>query len=172
MRPCGRGTNLVPTHDCAADITVLSNFALAGRPDLVQLVLGEDAITTEVVWHELHIGISIGKLPRHDWSWLPILALSENGIVFADTLSPSLGAGEASCLAVAVQRRACVFTDDRDAREIAAQLQIPVSGTFSTLVRLIDLEYLPIGEADRVLTTMIAAGIPLTCESDSTTFVV
>ncbi len=35
------------------DNTVLSNFTLIERVDLVQLVLDEDAATTQTVWDEL-----------------------------------------------------------------------------------------------------------------------
>ncbi len=37
------------------DNTLLSNFALVERADLVRLGLGEDAVTTEAVWDELPV---------------------------------------------------------------------------------------------------------------------
>jgi len=51
-----------------------------------------------------------------------------------------------------------VFTDDRDAREIAADMQIPVSGTLGLLVRLVDQGALSLQEADDPLRRMIASG--------------
>lgn len=139
------------------DNTVLSNFASIKRSNLVQLALST-AATTDTVWHELQVGITVGKLPNTDWSWLQVLVLKEDEQKLMNTFSQSLGAGEASCLAVAVHRQGRVFTDDRDARKAAAQLQIPVSGTLGILVRLIDLEHLLIPEADSLLTTMISVG--------------
>ena len=136
---------------------MLSNFTSANHSDLVQLALGT-AATTDEVWHELQAGITIGRLPHLDWSWLQLLVLEQNEQALMSTLSQSLGAGEASCLAVAVHRQGRVFTDDRDARKVAAQLQIPVSGTLGILVRLIDREHLSVEEADNILSIMIEAG--------------
>lgn len=57
-----------------------------------------------------------------------------------------------------------VFTDDRDARKMARQMGIPISGTFGLLVRLVDQGTLSLTDADALLSQMIAAGYraPLT----------
>lgn len=140
------------------DNTLLSNFTGIKRPDLVRLALGEDAATSEAAWTELQAGIHIGKLPTQDWSWLPVLALAEAEIPLCHLLLEHLNAGEASCLAIAAARRYRVFTDDRDARELAARWRIPVSGTLGVLIRLIDLKVLSLSEADALLAEMITAG--------------
>ncbi|MBC8450221.1 MAG: DUF3368 domain-containing protein, partial [Chloroflexi bacterium] len=140
------------------DNTVLSNFAAVGRPDLVQLALGEEAAVTEAVWSELQTGIRIGKLPAQDWSWLPVLALTEAEWSLYHLLAQRLNAGEASCLALAAIRGYRVFTDDRDARQLAAEWRIPVSGTLGLLLRLHDLQVLSLTEADALLAGMIATG--------------
>ena len=52
--------------------TVLSNLSSIGRPDLVQLALGDAAATVEEIHAELQSGIKIGKLPdktSYVWSW-------------------------------------------------------------------------------------------------------
>ena len=55
--------------------------------------------------------------------------------------------------------RGCRFlTDDRDARELARRLRIPLSGTLGVLARLIDIGCLRLEEADALLAQMIAAG--------------
>lgn len=140
------------------DNTVLSNFAAVERPDLVRLALGEDAATSEAVWAELQTGMHIGKLPVQDWSWLPVLGLAEAETPLYDLLLDHLNPGEASCLAIAVARGCRVFTDDRDARELAARWRVPISGTLGLLIRLVDLKVLSLSEADVLLIGMITAG--------------
>ena len=70
----------------------------------------------------------------------------------------SLNAGEAACLAMAVARGGRVLTDDRDARELARRLRIPLSGTLGILTRLVDISHLSLDRADALLSQMIAAG--------------
>ena len=140
------------------DNTVLSNFTAVERADLVQLALGKDAATSEAVWAELQAGISIGKLPVQDWSWLLILSLTESEKPLYHFFAKRLNAGEASCLAIAASRGYRVFTDDRDARRLAAEQKIPVSGTLGLLLRLIDLRILSLAEGDALMARMTAAG--------------
>jgi len=140
------------------DNTVLSNFTTIERPDLVRLALGKDAATSEAAWAELQAGIRIGKLPPQDWSWLPVLSLTEDEKPLYHLLAQRLDAGEACCLAIAATRGYRVFTDDRDARELAAEWRIPISGTLGLLMRLIDLKALSLAEGDALLARMIAAG--------------
>jgi predicted nucleic acid-binding protein len=139
------------------DNTVLSNFTAVERPDLVRLALGEDAATSEAAWSELQVGIRIGKLPAQDWSWLPVLALTEAEKPLHHSLTQRLNAGEASCLAIAATRGYRLFTDDRDAWELAARWRIPISGPLGLLLRLIDLKVLSLAEGDVLLARMIAA---------------
>lgn len=140
------------------DNTVLSNFTAVGRSDLVRLALGSDAATTRPAWDELQAGMRIGKLPIQDWSWLPVLSLTEEEKSLYDSFSQYLNAGEAACLAVAVSRRESrIFTDDRDARDLAGEWRVPVSGTLGILLRLIDLHVLSLSEANALLTKMIVA---------------
>ena len=140
------------------DNTVLSNFAVIARPMLVWMALGEEAATVEEPFAELQAGIQCGRLPSSDWSWLPILHLREPDRTLYGHLRMHLGAGEAACLALAYAEGYRVFTDDRDAREIAMQMRVPVSGTLGLLVRLMDRGDLSLPEADRLLAEMIAAG--------------
>jgi predicted nucleic acid-binding protein len=140
------------------DNTVLSNFAVVGRPDLVHQVLGDDAATTEAAWEEHQVGVRTERLPAQDWSWLPILPLRESETTLFQQLSQHLNAGEAACLAIAAARGARVMTDDRDAREIAAEWHIPISGTLGLLLRAVDLGILDIVEGDRLLQKMIEIG--------------
>ena len=140
------------------DNTVLSNFTAIERPDLVRLALGSDAATIEAAWGELQAGVRIGRLPAQDWSWLPVLSLTEEEGSLCDHFSQYLNAGEAACLAAAISRKGSrIFTDDRDARNMAGEWRVPVSGTLGILLRLIDLHVLSLSEANALLSKMIAA---------------
>lgn len=146
------------------DNTVLSNFSSIRRPDLVKLALDDAAAMVEEVYAELQAGVKIGKLPDCDWSWLPVLQLSKSERTMYKRLQKRLDAGEAACLAKASIQGYRVFTDDRNARKIARQMGIPISGTFGLLVRLVDQGVLSLTDADALLNQMIAAGYrsPLT----------
>jgi hypothetical protein len=69
-----------------------------------------------------------------------------------------VNAGEAACLAVASQRNGRILTDDRDARKLAAQLKIPVSGTLGILLRLVQTNVLTLSEANEILGWMVSRG--------------
>ena len=140
------------------DNTVLSNFSAIERPDLVRMALAEMAATVEEVYAELQVGIQCGKLPPGDWSWLPVLHLSAEERIVYERLRGRLNAGEAACLALGVTRRYQVFTDDRDAREMAVQMLVPVSGTLGLLARLIDQGHISLQDGDDLLNRMVAAG--------------
>lgn len=140
------------------DNTVLSNFLLVRRGDLLQRAFQERAHITESVYRELHKGAASGLLPTYDWSWLPVLKLDDKAHLLFIQLSVRLNSGEASCLALAAQGGYQVFTDDRDARKVAAQLGIPISGTLGVLVLLIQQGELQLDEGDVLLTKMIQQG--------------
>jgi predicted nucleic acid-binding protein len=140
------------------DNTVLSNFTVVERADLIQLALGADAATTQIVWDELQAGIDLGKIPPQDWSWLSVLSVTETEQPLYRLLTQWLNAGEASCLAIAANRGYRVFTDDRDARELATGRHIPVSGTLGLLLLLVDSKFISLVIGDKLLTRMISAG--------------
>lgn len=140
------------------DNTVMSNFSAIQRPDLVQSLLGNAAATTDQAFAELQTGIKIGKLPSCDWSWLPVITLATEEVNLYDQLLNTLNAGEAACLAVAARRGYRVLTDDRDAREMAQQMGIPISGTLGILLLLIEQSSLTVTQADSLLNQLIILG--------------
>ena len=93
------------TRPVVLDNTVLSNFALVGRVDLAILVWASAACTTPAVVAEYQAGVDAGLMPAGAWVELPVVTLSPEEVAFAATLTPALGAGERSSLAVAVHRR-------------------------------------------------------------------
>jgi predicted nucleic acid-binding protein len=140
------------------DNTVMSNFALVKHPDMLHIAFGDTLATPQQAFEELKVGVRVGKLPDLDWQWLPVWTLEKAEIPRYHQFLRSLNAGEAACLAIAITRGCRILTDDRDARELARSLRIPLSGTLGVLVRLVDIGYLSQDEADTLLLQMIAAG--------------
>lgn len=140
------------------DNTVLSNFALVDHINLLPSALGNQCATTSQVINEYQTGVTKGILPVIFWEWLEIIELSQEEMILFQGHLKRLNAGEASCLAAATHRNGRILTDDRDARKLAAQLNIPVSGTLGILLRLVQENTLSMGEAEQVLAEMIAKG--------------
>ena len=140
------------------DNTVLSNFALVNRIELLTNAFGNQSATTSQVFDEFENGVARGRLPETRLDWLEILDMeAEEEPLFGELLA-RVNAGEASCLAVAAQRNGRILTDDRDARKLAAQLKIPVSGTLGILLRLVQINVLALSEANDILGQMIIGG--------------
>ena len=139
------------------DNTVLSNFAIVHRVELIRAAI-EDAATVPLVLDEYRAGVRLGRVPPIDWSWLSVLTLTEKEQVLLATLKLRLNDGEAACLAVAAIRHARIVTDDHDAREIAAKMRVAVSGTIGLLIRLVDMGTVTMPQADKLLGEMISAG--------------
>ncbi len=137
------------------DNTVLSNFALAGHADWLRMAFPGQTATTHDVINEFTEGVKRGRLPHTDWDWLPVLALRPDEQQTYGRLTVTLNAGEASCLAIAIHRLCQVLTDDRDARKLAGQRKIPVSGTLGILVYLVKNQHVSLAEANVALHKMI-----------------
>ena len=150
------------------DNTVLSNFSTIRRPDLIRAALVEQVGTTEQAFQEMLDGITLGKIPVCDWDWLDRVAIAHDERMQFETFHEHLGEGEASCLAVAKMRGYKLATDDRDARRLARQLGISLTGTIGILAILVKQDQLPLVEGDRLLHEMVASGYrsPLATLSD------
>jgi len=140
------------------DTTLLSNFAHAGRPDLLQTALGETAVTTATVLTELRQGEAAGLVPRQGWSWLPLTDLTPAEAALAAGYRKIVDAGEADCLAVAVTRNGRFLSDDMAARRLAQAEGVTVSGTLGVLLHLIEQHHLTLATADALLAQMRQAG--------------
>lgn len=139
------------------DNTVLSNFALISRAELIRIAFS-DIATVPHVLAEFHAGVVRRRVPPTDWSWLTVITLTGEEQDLLEKIALHLNLGEAACLAVAAMRAARLLTDDRDAREMAAKMRVSVSGTVGLLIRLTAIDALSIAEADALLVEMIAAG--------------
>lgn len=140
------------------DNTVLSNFSIIGRPELVRAAFVEQVGTTEQAFQEMQDGVAIGKIPACDWGWLAPMALPPVEKVEFERFHEYLGEGEASCLAVARERGYKLATDDKDARRLARQLGISLTGSVGILAILVKHGDVTLVEGDHLLTEMVAAG--------------
>lgn len=142
------------------DNTVLSNFASVARLDvLIQALEGRRRLaTTPQVIGEFNEGVVRGRLPKSDLGWLEITNLDNNEEVLFQELSRRVNAGEAACLSVAAHRGGHILTDDRDARKLAAQFKIPVSGTLGVLFRSVRIQTLTLNTANDILAQMVSHG--------------
>jgi predicted nucleic acid-binding protein len=140
------------------DNTVLSNFALIHQPESICLAFVDEVGTTEQVFQELERGMQLGRLPICQWTWLPRLQLTENEKEQYQKLAEHIGAGEASCLAMAVHRSYNIATDDKDARQWAVRLSIPHTGTLGILAILVKHGQITHEDGNAWLTRMITAG--------------
>jgi predicted nucleic acid-binding protein len=140
------------------DTTVLSNFAHIQRSDLLKFVLRSNAVTTAVVLAELKVGVVLGWVPRCDWSWLPVTALTNVEQNLAADYNTKLDPGESECLAIARQRALVFVSDDFAARRLAQQEGVAVSGTIGMLQELVAVRLLTLAEADAYLAIMVGRG--------------
>ena len=140
------------------DNTVLTNFALVDRTDLVMDMWPSAACTTQPALDEYEAGAASGLLHPDAWARLPVVTLTEEELAFAASLPPRLGAGERTCLAVAVHRQGLLASDDLDARRTAKRHGVPLTGTIGILVLGVRRDCLARDQADRLLTELIALG--------------
>ncbi|HSF43409.1 MAG TPA: DUF3368 domain-containing protein [Thermoanaerobaculia bacterium] len=140
-----------------ADTTVLNNFAQIRRPDLLRSAY-PDLSAPIPVWNELELGVRRGLVPVCDWSWLEILDLNEQEQAQADEIGQNLGAGEAACIAAAINRGVLMLSDDWEARALARSLGLEVSGSLGVLDRLVLKQTLSLEEADALLEEMVRRG--------------
>ena len=140
------------------DNTVLTNLALVSRADLVMRLWPTTACTTPAVLAEYDAGAVSRSLPPDAWVDLPIVTLTREEATLVSALPARLGAGERTCLAVAVHRRGLLASDDMDARRAVRQHSVSVTGTVGILVLCVQQGYLARGQADALLSEMIALG--------------
>jgi predicted nucleic acid-binding protein len=115
------------------DNTVLTNLAVVDRADLVKRLWPKTACTTPAMLDEYRAGAVSGSVPADAWVDLAVVTLSEEETSLTTSFSTRLGAGERSCLAVAVCRGGLLASDDLDACRIARQQNVPLTGTVGIL---------------------------------------
>lgn len=154
-----------PRGDLFFDTVTLSNFALAGRLDLLAARYGVRARVTPEVLDEVIAGTAVG------YSDLRAVeaAIEAGGLGNAGNLSSeergtyrellrTLSPGEASCIACAKARGGMVVTDDRAARSTCRAHGVGFTGTIGILKACCRDGTLSPEEADRALAAMVDAG--------------
>jgi len=139
------------------DTNVLSNFAFTKNINLLLLALPDFALTPQVIT-ELQEKPIVWHRWKHHSSELTVVSLSSIEEENFERIRQFLGDGEASCLAILLEREGTLFTDDKDARRYAQHLDIPVSGTVGVLILLYTEQNITLAEADTILKDMIAHG--------------
>lgn len=138
--------------------TPLTNFALVGRPDLPLRLWQDKICTTSAVMEEYQAGVLSGRLPANVWQDLPVAQLSEGEEIWMAELSLRLGNGERSCIAVAFHRSGLLVTDDLDARRLARELGVRITGSIGILVACVRAGLVNLDGANALLDMMITAG--------------
>jgi len=144
--------------------TVLSNFAAAGRLDLLRDTAGPLYLPTDV-YDEVQAGQMAGFAfydgieqhitPFAPDGWLHLVAPTEDEVRLSVSLPAHLHRGEITCLCIARQRGWGFLTDDRAARQQAQLWNIPLSGTIGVLLLAIQDGRLIVDEGNTLLQAMI-----------------
>jgi predicted nucleic acid-binding protein len=140
------------------DNTVLTNFALVNRADLIYLLWPGEVCTTPAVHHEYQSAVEYGLLPENCWIDLPVVELTQPESQLANDLPGQLGSGERTCLALAITRQGLLASDDLRARQIAVSFKIPITGTIGILAACVRLGFITKDIGNDLLKRMIEAG--------------
>jgi len=147
------------------DNCVLSNFALSDSLSVIKCLYVHGAYMTDFVSAEnlkgilkgYHQLITIREAVRDGWLQEITLKGKEEKALF-ESLSVSLGSGEASSIAIAKARRYVFACDDRVARREAALLKVKLTGTIGIIIKATRKKIIDPEKADRTLKNMVARG--------------
>lgn len=147
------------------DCCCISNFALADSLFILENCYGQSAYVTNFVSAEVLKGIQLGhkdlvklqKALKQGWLKEAVLVSQKEKFLY-ESLSVSLGLGEASSIAAAKFRGYIFACDDRAARREAGLLDVKLTGTVGILRNALIQGKISLSEGDRILKKMIAAG--------------
>lgn len=150
------------------DCCCISNFALADALFVLEKLYShssQSAYITNFVVAEIMRGIQQGhkELRKIQASmqkgWLQETSLiTQKEKSLYETLSVSLGLGEASSIAVAKTRGFIFASDDRAARREAGLLEIKLTGTLGILKKAVSHKTISLNEGNLILAKMVKAG--------------
>jgi predicted nucleic acid-binding protein len=147
------------------DCSSLSNFALSDSLFILKNLYKDSAFITNLVLAEILTGIQQGHKNLREIQqaltdgWLQEIALkSAQEKSLYQTLSVSLGHGEASSMALAKYRGFVFACDDRAARRESGLLSVKLTGTLGILKKAIRNQIINLEKGNRILTEMIKAG--------------
>jgi predicted nucleic acid-binding protein len=142
-----------PNNATVLNTTVLSNFAHVDHVEL--LVALPRLVTVDAVQTELDEGRDTHHYLEHALDALedeiPVVTPSAPAQEREADLLESLDPGEAQAVAVAAEAEGMVVTDDGDARELASQRGIQLTGSIGLLVRFVENDRLTADTADTYL---------------------
>ena len=147
------------------DSCCLSNFALSDTLFILENLYGSSAYITEFVSAEILRGIQHGHKDlikiqdsiKEGWiGEISLITLEEKTLY--ETLSVSLGLGEASSIAIAKSRGLRLASDDLTARREASHLDIQFSGTLGILKKAILSNFIEPKRGNAILAKMTAKG--------------
>lgn len=148
------------------DTVVLSNFAFAGRLDVLAARYGKQLAVTREVLDEVTDGVVAGYVQLRAIE----TAVADGKFGNVNQISASaerdtyrellrvLAPGEASCIALAKTCGGIVVTDDKTARECCLERGVKFTGTIGILKACCIDMVLSEDEADAILESMIDAG--------------
>ena len=145
------------------DNTVVSNFAVVGRMDILRERYGGRLLLTREVLIEAEEGprpASIRRAIEEGWLELqPLYADSEEYLIFVELRERGFGLGEASAIALcSTVGPRILASDDLDARNEARRRSIGVVGTYGILARQVAEGHMSLKEGNELLRRMIHAG--------------
>jgi predicted nucleic acid-binding protein len=147
------------------DCCCISNFALADALFVLEKLYSQSAYITNFVSAEIMRGVQQGHKDLNKiqaalkGGWLQEIVLSaQNEKSLYETLSVSLGLGEASSIAVAKSRGFTFASDDRAARREAGLLEVKLTGTLGILKKALSRKMISFNMGSQILGKMIEAG--------------
>jgi predicted nucleic acid-binding protein len=147
------------------DCCCISNFALSDSLFILESLYGRSAHITNFVSAEILRGIQQGhkdlkkvqEALKERWLIEVVLTSKKNKSLY-ETLSVSLGLGEASGIAAAKYRGYIFSCDDRAARREAGLLDVKLTGTVGILKKAVMQKTVSPTEGNRILKKMIETG--------------
>lgn len=147
------------------DCCCISNFALSDSLFVLENLYRKSAYITNFVSAEILRGIQQGhkdlikihEALREGWLKEAVLRSGKEKSLY-ETLSVSLGHGEASSIAVAKSRRFVFACDDRAARREAGLLDVKLTGTLGILTKALNHKTIDLNSGNRILIKMIEKG--------------
>lgn len=135
------------------DTSVLSNFA---HVDHVDLLVDLPRVAT-VVAVETELTDGVGTYQYLDRALailddgVPVCAPSDSATELETELLETLDPGEAQAMAVAAAGDGTLVTDDGDARSVASDRGVDLTGSIGLLVRFVEHDRLSVSTADKYL---------------------
>lgn len=148
--------------------TVFSNFARIGQVELIKLALNQ-VYTSAYVHEEILNGIAKGynflksinsqTSFENEEGWIKVIpSMEKKEYILMLRIAEKIKLGEASCIAIACQRKMVFVSDDWKARELAKERGVSISGTLGILKECIDKNILSLKQGNEVLGRMIING--------------